>query len=62
VFLDHEQRAIPPHWEPPSRKSPQARRGENAAITLIILVSLLGILTPVAGGSLAAMVLALLGR
>jgi uncharacterized iron-regulated membrane protein len=62
VFLDHEQRAIPPRWEPPSRKSPQARRGENAAITLIILVSLFGILTPVAGGSLVAMVLALLGH
>jgi hypothetical protein len=61
VFLDHEQRPVPPRWEPPRRK-PDARRGENAAIMLILLVSLLGLMAPVAGGTLVAMVIALFGR
>lgn len=61
MFLDHEQRPVPPRWEPP-RRDPAARRGETAAITLILLVSLLGLLAPVAGGTLVAMVLALFGH
>ncbi|GJD36638.1 hypothetical protein [Methylobacterium aerolatum] len=61
MFLDHEQRPIPPRWEPPGRKS-AGRRGENAAITLILLISLLGFVTPVAGGTLVAMVMAIFGR
>lgn len=59
MFLDHEQRAVPPPWEPPSRKN-EAKRKENAAIALILLVSVFGLLSPVAGGTLIAMVLALL--
>lgn len=62
MFLDHEQRAVPPPWEPPGRKSDAARRGETAAITLILLISVLGLGAPIAGGTLVAMVLALLGH
>lgn len=62
MFLDHEQRAVPPRWEPPSRKDSEARRRENAAITLILLVSALGLFAPVAGGTIAGVILALLGH
>ena len=62
MFLDHEQRGIPPRWEPPRRKSAESKRAENAAITLILLVSLFGLMAPVAGGTLVAMVLALWGH
>lgn len=60
MFLDHEQRAVPPRWEPPSRKDAEARRRENAAITLILLVSALGLFAPVAGGTIVGVILALL--
>lgn len=62
VFLDHEQRAVPPPWEPPSGKKSEARRRENAAIALILLVSVLGLFAPVAGGTIVGLVLALLGH
>lgn len=62
VFLDHEQRAVPPPWEPPSRKRPEARQKENAAIALILLVSALGLFAPVAGGTIVGVILALMGH
>jgi hypothetical protein len=62
VFVPPEQRSIPPEWEPPRRPTPNARRQENAAITIIILVSILALFAPIAGGTLIAVAVALLGR
>lgn len=62
MFVPPEQRSIPPRWEPPKRPSRDAKRRENAAVTLIILISVLALFAPVAGGTLIAVALALIGH
>jgi hypothetical protein len=62
MFVPPDQRAVPPRPEPPGRRDPEARRGENAAVALIILVSILALFAPIAGGTLVAVALALIGR
>jgi hypothetical protein len=62
MFVPPEDRSIPPQWEPPRRPDPNARRQENAAITLIILISILALFAPIAGGTLIAVALALFGH
>ncbi|MCJ2088097.1 hypothetical protein MKK88_19225 [Methylobacterium sp. E-005] len=61
MFVPPEDRSIPPPWKPPRRPDPQARRQENAAITLIILISVLALFAPIAGGTLVGLVVALFG-
>lgn len=55
MFLPPDQRSIPPRWEPPQ---PDKRKGDPATI-LILLIALGGILAPVGGGTVFAMVWAL---
>ena len=62
MFVPPDQRSIPPRWEPPQRPNPNARRQENAAIALIILISILGLFAPIAGGTLIAVIAALFGH
>ncbi|GJE48429.1 hypothetical protein GOFOIKOB_1459 [Methylobacterium tardum] len=62
MFVPPEDRSIPPQWEPPRRPDPNARRQENAAITLIILVSILALFAPIAGGTLVGVAVALFGH
>ncbi|MGH1570247.1 hypothetical protein ACRAWG_05775 [Methylobacterium sp. P31] len=58
MFVPPEQRSIPPHWES-RRPNPDAKRHENAAITLIILISVLALFAPIAGGTLFGVAFAL---
>lgn len=62
MFVPPEDRSVPPQWEPPRRPDPNAKRQENAAITLIILVSVLALFAPIAGGTLVGVVVALFGH
>jgi len=62
MFVPPEDRSIPPQWEPPRKPSRDAKRGENAAITLIILISAMALLAPIAGGTLVGAAVALFGR
>jgi hypothetical protein len=62
MFVPSEDRSIPPRWEPPRRPNPDAKRRENTAITLIVLISILALFTPIAGGMLVAVVFALFGH
>lgn len=59
MFVPPEDRSIPPRWEPPRRPDPHAKRHENAAVTLIILISVLALFAPIAGGTLVSLVVAL---
>jgi hypothetical protein len=61
MFVPPEDRSIPPPWEPPRRSDPRAKRQENAAITLIILISVLALFAPIAGGTLVGVIVALFG-
>ncbi|WP_342108755.1 hypothetical protein [Methylobacterium sp. SI9] len=61
MFVPPEDRSIPPPWEPPRRPDPGARRQGNAAITLILLISILALFAPIAGGTLVGVVVALFG-
>jgi hypothetical protein len=60
MFVPPDQRSVPPPWEPPRRPSRDSKRCENAAITLIILVSILALFAPIAGGTLVGVAAALL--
>jgi len=60
MFVPPDQRPVPPRWEPPRKPSRDAKRAENAAVTLIILISILGLFAPIAGGTLIAVVAALI--
>jgi hypothetical protein len=62
MFVPPEDRSIPPQWEPPRRTDPNARRNENAAVTLIILVSILALFAPIAGGTIVGVIVALFGH
>ncbi len=62
MFVPPEQRSIPPRWDPPKRPSQDTKRGENAAVILIILISMLALFAPIAGGTLIGVALALFGR
>lgn len=62
MFVPPDQRSVPPPWEPPRKPSRDAKRAENAAIALIILISILGLFAPIAGGTLVAVVVALFGH
>jgi hypothetical protein len=61
MFVPPENRSIPPQWEPPRRPGPQGKRQDNAAIMLIVLISVLALFAPVAGGTLVGVVVALFG-
>jgi hypothetical protein len=61
MFVPPENRSIPPRWEPPRRPGPQDKRQDNAAIMLIVLISVLALFAPVAGGTLVGVVVALFG-
>jgi hypothetical protein len=58
MFVPPEQRSIPPRWQP-RRPNPDAKRHENAAISLIILISVLALFAPIAGGTLVGVAVAL---
>lgn len=62
MLVPPEQRSIPPRWEAPKRPSIDAKRRENADVTLIILISALALFAPVAGGTLIAVALARLSH
>jgi len=62
MFVPPEDRSIPPRWEPPRKSSRGAKRGENAAVALIILISAMALLAPIAGGTLVGVVVALFGH
>jgi hypothetical protein len=63
VFVAPEQRSTPPQWEPtPPRPDPNAKRHENAAVILIILISIMALFAPIAGGTLFAVAIAVLGH
>jgi len=62
VFVPPDQRSVPPPWEPPRKPSRDAKRAENAAVTLIILISILGLFAPIAGGTLIAVIAAVFGH
>ncbi|MDP4022322.1 hypothetical protein Q8W71_06785 [Methylobacterium sp. NEAU 140] len=55
MFLPPEDRAIPPRREPPR---PRKRPGDPATL-LILLIAAMGLLAPVGGGTVVAMVWAL---
>lgn len=62
MFVPPEDRSIPPRWELPRRPDPSAKRRENAAVTLIILISILALFAPIAGGTLLGVAAALFGH
>lgn len=62
MFVPPDQRSVPPPWEPPQKPSRDAKRAKNAAVTLIILISILGLFAPIAGGTLIAVIAALFGH
>ena len=62
MFVPPDQRSVPPPWEPPKRSNPNAKRHENAAVTLIILIPILAFFAPVAGGTLFALAFVLFGH
>ncbi len=62
MFVPPEQRSIPPQWDPPKRPSRDTKRGEDAAVILIVLISMLALFAPIAGGTLIGVAFALFGH
>lgn len=61
MFVPPDQRSVPPRWEP--RRPPRsADRNGNAAITLIILISVLALFAPIAGGTIIGVAATLFGH
>lgn len=61
MFVPPEQRSIPPRWEPPRRANSEAKRKENAAVALIVMISFIALFAPIAGGTFVAAAMSALG-
>lgn len=61
VFVPPDQRSVPPPWDPKRRPDPDAKRHENAAVIFIVLISIMALFAPIAGGTFVAAAMSALG-